>query len=68
MEAEVATLAEQFASLVEQGLIRPSADAPRFEALYRTPRQRSRVVYNVGEVLIREERARAKLGPGSQRD
>ena len=61
-------LADEYSKLVQQGLITPAVVAPHFEPLHIPTPQRSRVVYNVGEALIQEEDAHAKLGPSSTRN
>lgn len=61
-------LQREYQLLVDQGLLNPAEQAPHFEPLYVVPIQESRIVYNIGEALIREEVARSKLGASSSGD
>lgn len=64
----MSALKNAFEKLVVDGLLTPAADNPIFGPWHERPAQRSRVVYNVGEALIRQEEARAKLEAGSRRN
>ena len=62
-------LAAQFQELVNQGVLKPSVVAPRFEQMFVPETIKMKTAYNIGEALIRDgEKADAKLESGSQRN
>lgn len=62
------TLAEKFQTLIDQGVIVGTPDAPRFEPLFEYGHQPMRTVYNLGEIVIRGRVHDAELVAGVGRN